>query len=107
MTRWRGGGGAFATGRSRRRGRRSAAGALAAAVLAALPLFAHAEQADDEIRARQLFERGMEARRRGDLVRSVEAFSESYRLFPRPGTLYNLAIDCDESVRAAEASSSQ
>lgn len=60
----------------------------------AWPAAAQAEEApaDDQARARQLFEQGVDAARAEDLGAAIDAFVESYALYPHPGTLLNLGL---------------
>ena len=58
-----------------------------------LPREAHAEASiEDQTRARELFEQGVEAARAEDFGAAIEAFEESYALYPHPGTLLNLGL---------------
>ena len=61
------------------------------------------ERQGDEARARALFAQGIAAAAAGDDETAVRAFSQSYDLFPHPGTLVNLATCQDRLGRLADA----
>jgi hypothetical protein len=67
---------------------------LALALAIAWPAAASGEEAasGDQARARQLFEQGVAAARAEDLGAAIDAFVESYALYPHPGTLLNLGL---------------
>lgn len=79
---------------------------LAAALVSAWPRTAQSEASvEDQTRARQLFDQGVEAARAEDFDAAIEAFEESYELYPHPGTLLNLGLyqlRADRSVDAYE-----
>jgi hypothetical protein len=68
---------------------------LAAALMASGALLAHSARADDGPRAKELFDRAVAAFDAGNLDQACPAFDESFRLDPRPGTLFALAT-CEE-----------
>jgi tetratricopeptide (TPR) repeat protein len=82
--------------------RRTAHVALVAAVLcvvlaAGRAAMAQPEQAQDDAAAQALFDKGRELMAAGDVAAACEAFSESQRMNPLPGTLLNLA-KCNEML---------
>ena len=54
-------------------------------------------------RARELFERGVEAADRGALSEAIELLDESFELFPHPATLLNLALFRERAERPLDA----
>lgn len=73
----------------------------------AWPAAAQGEEAEgggeDHARARQLFERGVAAARAEDFGAAIDAFVESYGLYPHPGTLLNLGLYQIRAGRRVEA----
>ena len=61
------------------------------------------ESERDEDRARALFDQGLEAAESEDWPAAVEAFSQSYELFPLAGTLLNIGLYQMEAGRPLEA----
>lgn len=80
-------------------------GLVLSALLALLlsPGVAFAQSEDERARARSLFEQGIESAHSGDHAAAVEAFAESYALFPHPGTLMNLGLYQDGQGLLVEA----
>jgi hypothetical protein len=67
---------------------------LAMSVLGCSASLAAAASADGPDAAKQLFDRGVEALEAGHLGEACPAIEESYKLDPRPGTLFTLA-ECE------------
>ena len=72
-------------------------------LLIVVPPTAWAQSQAEQERARELFERGLEASREGRNGEAVRAYRESFDLFPRPGTLVNLASSQEASGRLVDA----
>jgi hypothetical protein len=70
---------------------------VSAVVLAGVVALGSTAQAQgkDPVAAEALFQQGREAAKKGDFATACPKFSESYRLDPTAGTLFNLA-DCEE-----------
>jgi hypothetical protein len=74
--------------------RRVTALAVAAALLAAAPRLA---SADDQELAKTKFQQGMALIKEENYPAALAAFEESYRILPKPGLLYNIAM-CQKAL---------
>lgn len=61
------------------------------------------ESVEERVQAQRLFQEGVAAAQERDYTSAIEKFTESYELFPHPGTLLNLGLYQLEVGRRADA----